>query len=490
MAATTERTDLAVAGAGPAGLFTAIEGLQQGLDVIVFEKGARAGGSMYLSGGAIYSFPSVEKVHEAVPHGRGDLQELVVTMLEENINWLDDMGITLKEPEYQSHFGGEETMEKKVLPESRAEIEEVLERYKLGTRVDPPEFTDELVGIVNDLGGEVRLRTPFEELQTDESGAITGLVARNSDGEKLNIEADAVVLATGGFQGNEELIEKYITENTDNLWLRSNPWSTGDGLLAAKDVGAKTSSGMSNFYGHTMAAPPAEFKPVEFHEVTQFYGPWALALNKQGERFADESESPIEETLTQDVAKMANGRAYYVVDEDLYDSLVHLGHVGTIIEKTIDAGARGTKAESLEELGRDLSEWGVNGERAVETIREYNSAIRNDSADSLEPSREGNRLTFDTPPFYAVEVQAAITFTMGGLSVNQNMQVHRRNNSSSSLLKYPDSYEHVFEDAIEGLYAAGMDVGNIHRRKYIGGISTCLATGRTAARHAAQYIES
>jgi succinate dehydrogenase/fumarate reductase flavoprotein subunit len=451
-----EQTDVVVVGGGMAGLVSAAQILEHDTNVIVLEKGSRLGGSMYLSAGVIYTYDSLQALRDEIPEGDEELQRLIVESKESDLQWLDDLGITLTDIDIDLPFGS-------------------------GRQVDPKGFTDEMVDKIENVGGDIRVQTPMVDIYTNENTEVVGVKTPEE-----TIRANAVILATGGFQGNEELVEQYITDNSENLWLRSNPWSTGDGLLCAKTVGAKWSNGLGTFYGHNLPAPPAVIPPDRLLESKQLYGIHAIAINESGERFADESTSRYEEGLAQDTAKLADGRAYYILDQNLYDSNYGDEKIGTMVEIAEDLGGRVAEADSLDDLRGQLLNWGVNGSTAIRTIEEFNEAIRQDQSEQLTPPRRDNQRCIDTPPFYAVEVQPGITYTMGGLSVNEQMEVLRRNATSSSFQYYPRDADELQATPIEGLYAAGMDVGNITYRQYMGGLVTGLVTGRIAGKQAAQ----
>ncbi|QCS44964.1 FAD-dependent oxidoreductase [Natrinema versiforme] len=454
--------DIVIAGAGMAGLVTAVRAQQCGADVIVLEKGTRAGGSMYLSGGEVWAYDSIEEVRADIPNGDPVLQELIVESIEDGHEWLEELGVEL-DP-IPSDIPGS------------------------GKKIEPEAFTSRMVDIVEDNESEIRLGTPVSELRTRD-GKIESVVAMGSDNEPLKIETEAVVLATGGFQGNERLVEQFITEHTENLWLRANPWSTGDGLEAAVDIGAKTTKGMSKFYGHNLPAPPASISASDFREAAQYYGPMALALGVDGNRFADETDSEIEEALPQDTIKDAGGRAYYILDQDVYDSPSLAGHAGEDVELAREMDGRVAECATLDELGETITDWGGNGRQTVETIRSYNEAIREDEAHLLDPPRSDNQYTIETPPFYAVEVQPAITFTTGGLDVDSDMRVLRQSNSAANFdAGYtPLETDEMYSNSIPGLFAAGVDVGNVSNRTYQSGLGQSLVTGIIAAENAAEY---
>lgn len=465
----TESVDLVVVGAGMAGLAAGVEAVQRDADVLLLEKGSRAGGSMRLSAGLIWSYETVEEAHEAIPSGDAALQRLVVERLDEGYTWLESLGIEVREPPVELPTGDVVT--------------EPTPGANCG-KIDPDAYTETMLGHIEDGGGRVRLETPMTGLRTDDAGRVVGVDARGPDGS-LSVTAEAVVLATGGFQGSEELLQEHVLENVENLWLRANPWSTGDGLCAARDVGATTTAGLHTFYGHNLAAPPAEVTPDRFLDLTQYYGPFAVALDRAGRRFTDESESDLEHTLAQDTALAADGRAYYVFDSTLYDDEVFsMGHVGTIVERSADAGAEVLRASTFDDLREAFYDAGVDGDAAVATLREFNEAVREERADRLSPPRRDHARTVDSPPFYAVAVQPGITFTMGGIATDHHLRVLRRAESNSALWEYDFDAEPLRTRPVPGLYAAGVDIGGVNNRGYMGGLANALVTGRAAVEHA------
>ncbi|MFB6309804.1 MAG: FAD-dependent oxidoreductase [Salinirussus sp.] len=452
--------DVTVVGAGMAGLVAGIEAAEAGADVIVIEKAPRPGGSMYLSGGIVWTHESMEEMRARVPDGDERLQQLVLESLPAGFEWLRDHGVRLREPE--SDYSA------------------------LAAQIDPIAATETLVDQLEEAGGTLTTETPMEGLRTAEDGRIDGVTARQ--GEKtIEIDATATIIATGGFQGNEELLQRYVTEHTARCWLRSNPWSTGDGLTAAMEAGAKLTDGLGTFYGHSLPAPPAEFDLTELVEVTQYQGPWAVVLNESGHRFVDESLSESEEHIAQATAKRATGRAYFVIDDALYRSQTSTNKpIRHIVDAAAEAGGRVASAHSLDELGDALTEWGVNGTTAVQTIREFNDHVRSGRMDALDPPRQAHRFTIDEPPFRVVEVAPGLTFTMGGVDVTEEMAVVRRTASTATVRHYPTDPAGTATVPIEGLFAAGVDIGNVNHRFYMGGLSLALVSGMIAGENAAE----
>lgn len=449
-------TDVLVVGAGIAGLVVAIETAEQGndLDVTVVEKGTRAGGTSRQSGGAFYCFEDLEAYRDRDPPGNTQLQETVVRRHEAAWDWLVDHGVPLREVDI-AHNDFEN-----VLPE----VVDYLHRKPVRRRVDTHAMIDALVEALEAAGGALFLETPMQELQVSD-GAVTGAVVRDG-GNRTGIDADVTVLATGGYAANERLVEQHhVAGHTDDLWLRASKWCTGDGLLAGKDVNAKFSKGMNDFYGKSMVTPPAEFSPFEYPAATAFYAPYCVGLNRHGERIADESASIHEKSVIKAATREGYSRLYYIMDDRFAESTIQVTREQTVkdlLEQQRALGGNITSADSLEGLGAELSTWDVAGDRAVRTIEAYNAAIRNGTAETeLQPPRRHVKLPIETPPFHAIEVQPSITLTLGGFDVTEEMQVKSRPNTGSTFAHAGRDPDPDIVGTIDGLYAVGADVGNV-----------------------------
>ena len=177
-----------------AGLVAAARARELGAEVVSFEKGDRAGGSMLLSSGVIWRHPTLEDSRAECPGGDPSLQRCVIDELDEGLDWLESLGAKATE----RTTGNARTV---------------------GRRFDPRRLTAALVG----AAGDVRLSRPFDE---------------------------ADILATGGF-GARLARER-------GLLLRASPWSEGDGLAYGLARGAELSSGMDEFYGRNLPAAVPE----------------------------------------------------------------------------------------------------------------------------------------------------------------------------------------------------------------------------------------
>ncbi len=468
-----------ICGGGLSGLTAAISALEAGVPVTLLEKGAELGGNAILSGGMIWTYADYDRMRADIPNGDAMIQWMIHENIDAARTWLATQGVDLG-PDQRCH-----------------------EDFGLGRQMQPPQAIEALGKRFVELGGDLRLESPLDSLITD-NGAIRGVrIAR--DDRVTDEAARAVVLATGGFQGNSELLARYVLKNPSNLYLRSNPWSTGDAFLAATQIGAAASPGMHNIYGHALAAPPARFSKWEFRDVSQHYGQKAVAINLCGERFCDESIGGSEDTLNQSLIHQPEGRGFYIIDHELYDSKdMHASKVVTrvIVDRAKKAGAPVVVADTIEELCKKLSAFGIPEPRVLRELTEFNQLLQSGRGDDLLPPRKLHRLPLVHGPFYAIAVKASITFTMGGLAIDNHGRVVRRTASSSVLANVPaeraldDSDSQVKrigveyrQTVIEGLYAAGCDVGNISHYEYAGGLAPALATGRVAGCNAGAFVK-
>ncbi|MFA7667416.1 MAG: FAD-dependent oxidoreductase, partial [Burkholderiaceae bacterium] len=402
-----EQFDVVVIGAGMAGLCAAVAALERGASVLVLEKGSRIGGSMLLSNGLIWTFASKDQLREDVPDGNKALQELLIESLPDSLDWLESQGVALQ-------------------------AEQTFQWYGWGRRSTPVQMAPALAERVQALGGRIRMQTAMQSLMTRDD-AVTGVVAADHSGS-IEIEAGAVILASGGFQGNAEMLARYAIGNADSIYLRSNPCSTGDGLAAATRIGAATTTHLDVYYGHAMVAPPARFSALEFQSASQKYGNLALALDLNGRRFADESAGTGEEDINFRIGQCPQATAVYVVDAEMADmESPNNPPPRAAIGRARQYGGRVIEAASLEELATALGAWGLPPDEVLKTLRQYNDAVESGRCEHLVPPRTRSRFALKKAPFTAVLVRSSITYTCGGLQTDLDMRVIRQMSSVSTM---------------------------------------------------------
>lgn len=439
-----------ILGAGMAGLVAARQAQELGARVILVEKGATPGGSLALSGGTLWCAKTEEDLRRLVPRGDPELGRVLVQEYPPGVAWLLAQGATLTSlpslPDRTVYL-----ME----PGPRAFVASMLEQF-------------------TQAGGILMTNSMGVALLTNADGVVKGVEVRTGAGQQQTLAADAVILATGGFQGNPELTARYFGRWADRLILRSNPHSTGDGFLLGTGIGAAASRAMSSFYGHLLPAPPAVVPVHDFIAYTHYHSEQSILVNLRGERFTDESLG--DETNCQVVAREPEALAFILYDETVYRTYAVRPAGGgaraadTFFESQA-LGAPAVRADSLEALVAGVEAWGVYAPGVLATVQEYNAAVAAGRAAHLRIPRRAKANPLVTPPFYALGLTPGITFTLGGLCINPNAQVLDRSGRP-----------------IPGLYAIGADAGGIHNEQYAGGLCLGLVFGRRAARHAVDGI--
>lgn len=281
-----------------AGLVAAAQAAELGARAVVYEKGTRPGGSMRLSSGVVWRFRDLETFRAECPGGDPALQALIVERLDADLAWLEGLGAPVRE---------------------RGTANPLTD----GVRFDVDGLTDALAARAPGL----RLLEPLRSLPRDVP----------------------VLLATGGFQGDRELVRRHITGEADRLWLRANPWSAGDGLRLALAAGAGTSGPLSEFYGRSLPAPPAAVDETGFIGLSQLHARRARIEALDGTLFSQDV-SWHESDVAQWIARRPGARAWYVVDRDALGAPAGPGR--TIGEELGAARAAGGR---VAERGRELA---------------------------------------------------------------------------------------------------------------------------------------
>jgi len=427
-----------IAGGGLAGLTAALRATELGTRVTLLEKGAYPGGSFVYSSGYIWSYVDLPTFRREAPGGDATLQRLILERLGSSLTWLEGAGDVLLARETENPL-------------------------TFGSRFDPERTVSALVDRIEASGGEILTDTAFDTLLEDTAGRVTG-VRVSSSGETH--AADAVILASGGFASDPELVGRYIIGGPGRMRVRAHPRSTGDGFRAALQKGALASAGLDEFYGRNLPAPPADFPPERFVEVSQLYGRYAVAVNASGRRYADEGADWSETALTRATALQPGLYAWYVLDARGLEGRVRERTAKEMVETAKSTGGPVIEAASLTELAHRLAERGVPRESFLRTLEEYNAAAA--ARGDPSPPRSGQVWPLRVPPFVAVKVAPSITHTVGGLAVDAGCRVLRGTDGQP----------------IPGLYAAGVEVGGVSVGGYTSGLASALVFGGTAAESA------
>jgi succinate dehydrogenase/fumarate reductase flavoprotein subunit len=275
------------------------------------------------------------------------------------------------------------------------------------------------------------------------------------------------VLATGGFQGDPELRTELIHPQAHDLPLRSNPYSRGDGLRLGRAAGAAFGPENAGFYGHLMASGVQLREDDDLPALTLYYSEHTVLLNLRAERFYDETIG--DHLTTMALLEQPEARGLLISDERVREQWILRPYVeGVMAVDTFDVvykrGARAAVAEDIDELRYLPEEWGYDGEAVRQALVDFNRTVADGTVD---PPRRYDATPINQPPIYVVEVVPAITFTFGGLRIDDHARVLDEQGRP-----------------VPGLFAAGADAGGVYVRAYAGGLAAALVFGLRAAQTA------
>ncbi len=318
------------------------------------------------------------------------------------------------------------------------------------------------------LGADLRFRTTAVDLLRDEAGRVLGVVACGPDGARAPIRARATVLASGGYQGNPEMMTHYLGPHAANIRpvARGGYYDKGEGIRMALAAGAAPAGDYGSYH-----AEPVDPRSRQPEAVVHIY-PYGVLVNKRGERFVNEGPGPVDQhydPITRTIGEQADGIAWVIFDAKVDE----IPRWTTAIRSEVPPVEAASLAELVFKLGLPS--------RTLETIDLFNRACPSD-ASGFKPFEVDGLATrglaiekshwcrpISTAPFRAFPIIAANCFTFGGLKVNTGAQVL-------------DCDAKV----MPGLYAAGETVGLYHQT-YNGATSVLRGAvfGRTAALDAA-----
>lgn len=323
-----------------------------------------------------------------------------------------------------------------------------------------PGLVDALTAAAKKSGIDVHYSTRALSLMHSDRGVYG--VRVNTGGRTVDLQADAVVLASGGFEANHEWRARYLGPNWDLAKVRGTRFNTGDGIRMAMDIGAAPFGHWSGCHAVGWDRNAPEFGDLTVGDNFQKHSyPFGIMINANGERFVDEGADFRNYTYAK-YGSVVLGQPGQFAWQIFDKKVVHLLRDEYRIRQVTKA-----KADSLEALVEKLE--GVDAARALATVREYNAAVNTNTPfdPSVKDGRSTNGLavpksnwanTIDEPPFEAYAVTCGVTFTFGGLRIDTDARV-----LNTDL------------EPIPGLYAAGELVGGIFYHNYPGG--TGLTTG-------------
>ena len=490
-------TDVVVIGAGGAGMTAAVEVKDAGLDVIIVESQSMVGGNSVRSTGGLNAaktdyqdenefgeeagvekglaaaadYPDDARIQElaaivreqweayqANPEGYFDSVELfqldtliggkalndpeLVKTLAENsedaISWLKTIGADMPSV---SSFGGASVkrIHRPVNDEGKV--------VSVGAFIVPV-----LEENLKQREIEVLLNTTAEQILMEDGEAV-GIVAKGKTGNTITIHAKAVVLATGGFGANHELVES-LQPNLKGFMSTNAAGAQGQGLEMAQAVGADV----------------VDLDQIQIHPTVQadsaalitegLRGDGAILVNQEGLRFYDEV-STRDKVSAAEIAQTGSA-SWLIVDGKMAES-------SSVIQGYINQGITVT-GETYEELAEAM---GIDPAVFAETMETWNGYVAQKSDPDF--GRTSFAEPLDTAPYYAIHVTAGIHHTMGGVKINSNAEVIDTNGA-----------------VIPGLFAAGEVTGGVHGGNRLGGnaVADFVIFGRIAGQSAAALAQS
>ncbi len=456
------RVDLAVVGHGAAGLAAALCAAEArpSARIVVLERTAQP-----LSGGGTRWSPSnlrMSSTAEVAPDFEADMMAAsggigdgayfrrLAREAPETLQWVGKHGVKFHSPGYYLSVGP--------------------------PRIQPvgggAAIVDALAKAAKAAGVEFIYECRAEKLVCGFAGAIEGVSAKRADGTDLQIDASAVVLASGGFQGSPAMLREHLGEGAESLRPISagSAYDEGEGIRMALEAGALAAGDWNGM--HSEPTDPRSTSPAP---VVLVY-PYGIVVDTQGKRFFDEGRGLVHETweeFSREIHFSTPGRkAWAILDSCLLDIAGY--------ERAIRSEVPPVRAGSLDELAALT---GIDAQRLRETVAEYNSACTGDAArfdatradglkagDALVPPKSNWARALDRPPYLAWPLVGSIAYTFGGIATNDAAEVLGP------------------AGPIPGLYAAGEMTGHFHgSAPNAVAVMRALVFGRIAGRSAVAW---
>lgn len=335
-----------------------------------------------------------------------------------------------------------------------------------------------LISALRDQAERLGVRFFFEttawKLCLDGEGNVEGVWVRGPEGDSSKILARAVILCCGGFEGNLEMLSRYLGPEAANLRpdVPSTRWNSGDGILMGMELGAQFAGEFGGYHGSIADARP-EARRRRPRPVVNCW-PYGILVNRLGRRFVDEGMGTISEAFERvswAIRQQPFNEAFVILDQKFYRIPHH--------HRTVESPLPPIQADSWEELAERIE---VPADSLKETVEAYNRAVQEGEFDperedgkraaGLEPPKSNWALPLDTPPYLCYPVEGTVQFTWGGLATDERARVLSRGGV-----------------AIRGLYAAG-EITGFYYHAYVGGTSVlrALVFGRIAGQEAAKFV--
>ena len=324
------------------------------------------------------------------------------------------------------------------------------------------------VGVVTRHGATVT------DLSVDEAGRVCGVSWHDEHGRRRETSAAAVVLAAGGFEANPAMRRRHLGAEWESAVVRGNPLNTGELLDVAVGKGAARFGdwGSCHSVAWDVVGPAQGGDRTLTNQLTRQSYPLGIVVNREGNRFVDEGADFRNYTYAKfgrEILRQPGAVAFQLFDAKTRPLL-----------RPEEYDSEPITAAQGDDLGELAARLGIDADGLARTVREFNAAIvdrpfdpavKDGRAARVRPPKSNWAQALDTPPYHGFAVTCGITFTFGGLRVDERARVLRAGG-----------------EPIEGLYAAGEMVGGLFSGNYPGGTGLTSGTvfGRRAGRDAAR----
>jgi fumarate reductase flavoprotein subunit len=459
--------DVVVVGGGGAGVTAALTAIQNGAKkVILLEKESALGGTSATAGGIMWGAETHIQKAAGIKTSKDEAFEeymgfnhydrvdpkvvrAFIDETAETMKWLEDNGIV-----YVTGMGY-----------SQSPKDNTGATHNFGRTID------KLANKFTAAGGQILLNTSAKKISRGADGKINSVTVVDKNGKTTQINTKSVILASGGFTGNEELLKKYFPEYWDSKAYHTEAVKTniGDGITLAADAGAGLNS-----YATLVREPAYTFYEGEngFNRLCSQANAW---VNKRGERFQNEKwqgNASVNPLLNQP------GKIGFALFDDksvqsIAGRLKSQGQDADLKEFYKSEDKKGEWVK-VSDNWDDIARWmGADPKVLRATVEEYNSFCEH-GHDAVF-GKDSNSLTaLLTPPFYAVKFGPLMIDTYGPVRINERMEVLDKE-----------------DNPIPGFYAGGAICGQMQGRDYHffgGALSFAVNSGRIAAKNAVKYI--
>ena len=334
-------------------------------------------------------------------------------------------------------------------------------------------IVEKLLAAATSAGVKVRYEHEAKALVMASGDRVIGIAVQSVDGDTTTLDADAVILASGGFQGNPDMMRAYFGATAETIKLISpgTRFDTGDGIRIATDRGACVSGDWNG-----MHIEPIDPRSTGSAPVVLVY-PYGIVVDRDGRRFLDEGRGLVHETweaFARDIHFTRPGSiAYAILDSRLFDIEGY--------QRAIRSDVPPYQSQSLEDLAVQI---GVPAHSLIETVATFNAAATGNAEQfdatrcdglatvgTVEPAKSNWARPLTKPPFLAYPLVGGIAYTFGGLATNDKAEVLGG------------------RGPMPGLYAAGETTGHFHgTAPNAVAVLRALVFGQIAGREAVDFV--